>query len=75
MKIETALDLEKRTATVTIYTDDKSFKTTYDLDKVAQQLEALSTNWVALKILDMLGFKIEIQKGETKPSEPLEKLV
>lgn len=62
MQIETNLDLDKRTATVTIHTDDESFKMTFELDKVAQELKALSTNKIALKILDMLGFKIEITK-------------
>jgi len=40
----------------------------YEIDKVAKQLDALSGNWIALKILEMLGFKIEIEKKEPKPS-------
>jgi len=66
MRIETSLDLDKRTATVTIYTDDESFKMTFELDKVAQELKTLSTNRIALKLLDMLGFKIEAQKIEAQ---------
>jgi len=68
MRIETSLDLENRTAIVTIHADDKIFRMTYEIDKVAKQLEALSSNWMALKILGMLGFKIEIEKKEAKPS-------
>jgi len=68
MRIETSLDLEKRTATVTIHTDDESFKMTFELDKVSQELKALSTNLIAQKILNILGFKIEIEK-KAKPSE------
>jgi len=76
MRIETSLDLESRTAIVTIHVDDKIFKMTYDMDKVAKQLEALSSNWAALKVLDMLGFKIEIEKKKPKPSaETTQKLV
>lgn len=69
MKIGTSLDLEKRAAIITIDVDDKMFKMTYELDKVANQLEALSSNPITLKILDMLGFKIEIEKKQAKPSE------
>jgi len=65
MRIETSLDLEKRTATVTIHTGNESFKMTFELDKVAQELKTLSTNRLALKILDVLGFKIEIEKEKS----------
>lgn len=51
---------------MTIHADDKMFKMTYEIDKVTQQLDALSSNVVALKILNLLGFKIEVEK--LKPS-------
>jgi len=68
MKIETSLDLENRTAIVTIHADTKIFRMTYELDKVAKELEALSSNIIALKVLSLLGFKIEMEKKEPKPS-------
>jgi hypothetical protein len=62
MRIETSLDVDKRTATVTIHTDEKAFTMTYELDKVVKQLDDLSTNWLAQKILDVLGLKVEVHK-------------
>lgn len=72
MRIETSLDVEKRIAVVSIYTDDRVFTTTYELDKVVQQLDALASNWFAHKILDMLGFKVDIRKTET-PAQTTQK--
>ena len=61
-RITTELDMEKREAIVTIFTEEKSFTIRYELDKVVKQLDDLSSNWLAGKILDMLGFKIEVKK-------------
>jgi len=62
MRIATELDVEKREAIVTIFTEEKSFTIRYELDKVVKQLDDLSSNWLAQRILDMLGFKVEVQK-------------
>jgi hypothetical protein len=62
MKIETTLDMEKRTATITIHTEEKAYTMTYELDKVVKQLDDISGNWLAGKILDMLGLKVEVHK-------------
>ena len=61
MKIETALDLEKRTVTVTIHTEQKAFKMIYELDKVVEKLDTISSNWFMQKSLELLGFKVEVE--------------
>ena len=69
MKIETALDMEKHTAVVSIYTEDKVFRMKYEIDKVVAQLDSLTSNWFAQKTLELLGFHVEVEKIEPKPAE------
>jgi hypothetical protein len=64
MKISTELDLENRIAIVTIFTDEKSYTIRYELDKVVKQLDDLAGNWFARNVLDLLGFKVEVQKNK-----------
>lgn len=70
MKIETALDMDKHTAVVSIHTDTKIFRMKYDIDKVVGQLEGMTSNWFAQKTLELLGFHVEV---ETKPAEQPQK--
>jgi hypothetical protein len=65
-KIETALDMDKRTAIVSIHTDTKIFRMRYDIDQVVAQLEGMTSNWFAKKTLELLGFHVDV---ETKPPE------
>ena len=69
MKIETALDIEKRTVAVTIHTETKAFKMIYDLDKVVEKLESISGNWFMQKSLELLGFKVEVE-AEPPSAQP-----
>jgi hypothetical protein len=61
MKIETTLDMEKRTAVVSIHTDTKIFRMTYEIDKVVKQLEAATSNWFMQKTLELLGFHVDVE--------------
>ena len=57
-------------ATVTLYTDDKAFKMTYDLDDVTKKLDSVASNPILQQILKTFGFQIEVvKKEEAKPSE------
>ena len=68
MRIETALDIEKRTVVVTIHTEKKAFKMIYELDKVVDKLDAISSNWFMQKSLELVGFKVEVEAEPGPPS-------
>lgn len=72
MRITTELNLEDRTATVTIHTEEKSFTMTYELDKITKELDTLTSNWFAQKTLELLGFKIEVHKTHVDDKERVE---
>jgi len=61
LRIETSLDLEKRTVTVTIHAEKKAFKMIYELDKVVDKLDSISSNWFMQKSLELVGFKVEVE--------------
>lgn len=66
MKITTALDLEKHTATVIISTDEKDYKMIYNLDEVVAKLEAISGNIVTQKMAELMGFRVEVENRHAK---------
>lgn len=72
MKIETTLDLDKRTAIVSIHTDTKIYRMTYEIDKVVKQLDAATSNWFMQKTMDLLGFQVAVEeiKAPQQPQQP-----
>jgi hypothetical protein len=70
MKIETTLDLDKRTAIVSIHTDDKVYRMTYEIDKVVKQLDAATSNWFMKETMKLLGFQIDVEaKSPATPQQ------
>jgi hypothetical protein len=71
MKIETTLDLDKRTAIVSIHTEDKIYRMTYEIDKVVKQLDAATSNWFMKKTMELLGFQVDVEtKTPATPQQP-----
>jgi hypothetical protein len=72
MRIETSLDLEKRTAIVSIDDGKKIYRMTYEIDKVVKQLEAATSNWFMQKTLELLGFHVDVEAKPAPPPQPVQ---